>query len=91
MSLTNYFEKMGLFNVIGTPRCGVPARVQWAEPKRNVGNLVKPLRRGQRSALSLPLVCQRHNPAKKISGELFQIASWKIKTPGNVGSRRRES
>jgi hypothetical protein len=68
MPLTNYFEKMELFNVVGTPRYGVPARVQRAEPWSN--RCARCQRCGQRSALSLPLVCQRHNPGvmrKKIT------------------------
>ena len=49
---------MELF-VVGPPRCGVPACVQQAEYKAFVNHFANPLRRctrrGQRSALSLPL------------------------------------
>jgi hypothetical protein len=48
-----------LFIMVGTLRCGVPARVQRAEHKALIDHFAKLLRRctrrGQRSALSLPL------------------------------------
>ncbi len=35
MPLTNYRKQMELFTVVGTPRCGVPARQTRAEPKES--------------------------------------------------------
>ena len=49
---------MKLFIMVGTLRCGVPARVQRAEQKALIDHFAKRLRRytrlGQHSALSLP-------------------------------------
>jgi hypothetical protein len=56
MTLTDIVE---LLIVVGTLRRGVPVRVQRAEHKAYMNHLTEPLRRctrrGQRSALSLPL------------------------------------
>ena len=45
MTLTGNYGLMELLIVVGTQRCGVPARVQRAEHKAFVNHLTEPLRR----------------------------------------------
>ena len=57
---------MKLFIMVGTLRCGVPARVQRAEHKALMDHFAKLLRRytrrGQHSALSLPFLVKHIDP-----------------------------